>query len=355
MSAWWQRRLDELESLEGYPVPEVEELSEGKLDANENTLLPRSLLMALAHRAVEALDPRFYAVAEARALVQDLGRHLGVETERIVLGSGGDQLIDLVARMFLDAGTTAVTIAPTYSFYRIRSALAGARVIEVPLREDFSLDLEALLRAARDARLLFLCSPNNPTGNQFPLEELEQVAREFSGILVVDEAYVEFADATALPLLERSANVILLRTFSKAFGLAGMRLGYLLAHPRLSRIFAEKVQYPYPVNAFAVRVARLLLEAYAEVRAAVEIAKREREWMRAEVCALGARAFPSQANFILFTAGDRASAVWRHLAAHRLRVKYIGEVLGHGACLRVTVGAPETNRAVIARLREVLG
>jgi glucose-6-phosphate 1-dehydrogenase len=127
---------------------------------------------------------------------------------------------------------------------------------------------------------------------------------------------------------------------------------------RTEKVKVLKSVRPIPrsaVNAFAVRLARLLLEAYAEVRAAVEIAKREREWMRAEVCALGARAFPSQANFILFTAGDRASAVWRHLAAHRLRVKYIGEVLGHGACLRVTVGAPETNRAVIARLREVLG
>ncbi len=355
MNTWWERRLDELEALEGYPVPEADELSEGKLDANENVLLARSLLTALAQRAVEALDPRFYAVEDARALVRDLGRHLGIDAAHIVLGSGGDQLIDLVARTFLEAGATAVTIAPTYSFYRIRCALVGARVIEVPLREDFSLDLEALRRMAHGARVLFLCSPNNPTGNQFPLAEVEQLAREFSGLLVVDEAYVEFAAETALPLLARSANVILLRTFSKAFGLAGMRLGYLLAPPRLSRIFAEKVQYPYPVNAFAVRLARLLLDAYDEVRASIEIVKREREWLRAELRALGVRAFPSQANFVLFEVGDQARAVWRHLAEHGLRVKYVGEVLGYGACLRATVGPRETNRALIARIREVLG
>ncbi len=355
MSTWWERRLDELDALEGYPVPEADELSEGKLDANENVLLPKALLVALAQRALETLDPRFYAIEEARALVRDLSRYLGIDAAHIVLGSGGDQLIDLVTRMFVDTGTRVVTIAPTYSFYRIRGALAGARVIEVPLREDFSLDLEALLRAAYGARLLFLCSPNNPTGNQFPLAEIEQLAREFSGLLVVDEAYVEFAAETALPLLARSANVVLLRTFSKAFGLAGMRLGYLLAPPRLSRIFAEKVQYPYPVNTFAVRFARLLLDAYDEVCATIEIIKREREWLRAELRALGVRAFPSQANFVLFEVGDRARALWRHLAEHGLRVKYIGEVLGHGACLRATVGSRETNRALIARIREVLG
>jgi histidinol-phosphate aminotransferase len=355
MSAWWERRLDELEALEGYPIPAEDELSEGKLDANENVLLPASLLAALAQRAVQALDPRFYSLEDARALVRDLGRRLGIEAAHIVLGSGGDQLIDLIARAFVGAGETVVTISPTYSFYRIRSALAGARVVEVPLREDFSLDVEALLRAAQGARVLFLCSPNNPTGNQFPLAEIELLAREFSGVLVVDEAYVEFAAETVLPLLSRSANVIVLRTFSKAFGLAGMRLGYLLASPRVSRVFAEKVQYPYPVNAFAVRLARLLLEAYDEVRATIEIVKREREWLRAELCALGVRAFPSQANFVLFEVGDRARAVWRHLAAHGVRVKYVGEVLGYGACLRATVGSRETNRTVIARIREVIG
>jgi histidinol-phosphate aminotransferase len=355
MSTWWERRLDELEALEGYPIPDSDELSEGKLDANENVLLPKALLAVLALRAVETLDPRFYAVEDARALVRDLARHLEIEDEHIVLGSGGDQLIDLVARAFVEAGATVVTIAPTYSFYRIRCALAGARVLEVPLREDFSLDVEALVRAARGARVLFLCSPNNPTGNQFSLAEIEHVARECSGLLVVDEAYVEFATETALPLLARSPNVVLLRTFSKAFGLAGMRLGYLLAHPRLSRLFAEKVQYPYPVNTFAVRLARLLLEAYDEVRAVLESVKREREWLRAELNALGVRAFPSQANFVLFEVGDRARAVWQHLAEHGLRVKYVGEVLGYGACLRATVGSRETNQALIARIREVLG
>ncbi len=354
MSQWWERRLDELESREGYPVPEGEECSGGKLDANENSVLPKAVLLALAHRAVETLDPRFYSVGEARALVHDLGRHLGIGAEHIVLGSGGDQLIDLVVRAFLDEGATAVTIAPTYSFYRIRSGLVGARVIEVPLREDFSLDLEAVLRAAQGARVLFLCSPNNPTGNQFPLAEIEVLAREFSGILVVDEAYVEFAEVTALPLLARVANVVLLRTFSKAFGLAGMRLGYLLAHPRFSRVFAEKVQYPYPVNVFAVRLARLLLDAYEEVRTAIEIVKREREWLRAELQAAGVRAFPSHANFVLFEVGARASTVWQYLAEHGLRVKYVGDVPGHGACLRATVGPPEANRALVARIREVV-
>ncbi|MCS6815812.1 MAG: histidinol-phosphate transaminase [Blastocatellia bacterium] len=355
MRAWWEQRLDELDALEGYPIPEGDELSEGKLDANENVLLPKALLVTLAQRAVETLDPRFYAIGDARALVRDLSRYLGIEPEHIVLGSGGDQLIDLVAQAFLEPGATAVTIAPTYSFYRIRCAFAGARVIEVPLREDFSLDLEALARAAHGARVLFLCSPNNPTGNQFPLAEIEHLAREFSGLLIVDEAYVEFASETALPLLARSTNVVLLRTFSKAFGLAGMRLGYLLAPPRLSRLFAEKVQYPYPVNAFAVRLARLLLEAYEEVRATIETVKREREWLRRALQTLGVRAFPSQTNFVLFEVGDRANMVWRHLAEHGLRVKYVGEVLGYGACLRATVGSPETNRALIARVQEALG
>lgn len=361
MKDWFDKRLEELALAEGYPLPWVEAGSDGiptrgKLDANENGYIPEALLASLVREVARELDPRFYPAQEYTAVVSALAATTGFPEDHILLGSGADQLIALLCDIFLGPATTAVSVTPTYSFYRIRSRLTGARFVEVPLRSDFSLDVERMRKelSASTARLLFLCSPNNPTGNPLARRDVERLVADGSALVVVDEAYVEYAEETLADLVRQYDNVVILRTMSKAWGLAGMRLGYMIGRPRLIRLFAEKVQYPYPLNAFALRLAVKLLARHSVVGRAVEALKAERERLRHRLTELGLTVFPSQTNFLLFAAGDRAEAILSALADRGIRIKLVGDVLGWSGCLRMTVGVPEVNDLVVETLRECL-
>jgi histidinol-phosphate aminotransferase len=362
MSGWLQDKLAQLDRAEGYVMPESttveEEPATGhdiiKLDANENIFIPREVMVSLAREVVEALDPRFYSTAEYHQLARALAARAGLTPEHIVLGNGGDQIIDFVARTFLDASSKAVSIAPTYSFYRLRAKLTGAAWTEVPLNDDFSLDLDRLLDEATDAQMIFLCSPNNPTGNRFEADQLTALLRVFDGIVFVDEAYAEFADDTLAGWVKEFRHLVILRTFSKAFGLAGLRIGYMLADPAIIRPFAEKMQYPYGVSAFSLRMGLKLLERYELIQHAVEQMKTERARLMRELNSIeGIRAFDSQTNFVLFELDQPAESVHERLIDAGLFVKWIGDVLSHRNCLRTTVGTPEINDQLIGELKRI--
>jgi histidinol-phosphate aminotransferase len=364
MNDWVQNKLQQLGQAEGYLMPEstpFESQPQGrpstemiKLDANENVFLPKELIARLAQEAVQELDPRFYSTREYWQLVRALGGYLGLAPDHIVLGSGGDQLIDFAAKTFLDDGAKAVSIAPTYSFYRLRARLAGAQWVEVALKEDFSLDLDNLLKAANDARVIFLCSPNNPTGNQFEADQVKGLLKTFGGIVVVDEAYAEFADETCARWVTEFGNLIVLRTFSKAFGLAGLRLGYLLAPAEIARLFAEKVQYPYPVSAFTLKMGLKMLDRLETVRLTIEQMKVERARLFRELATIpGVKPFASEGNFVLFHLGASADDVHAQLMSQGLFVKKVGAVLSFHECLRTTVGTPEMNTRLLDALRGI--
>lgn len=359
MKDWFDKRLEELTLAEGYPLPWAGAGGDGihprgKLDANENGYLPETLMASLMEEVAREVDPRFYPAREYAALVSALAATTGLPEDHILLGSGADQLIAFLCDIFLGPETTAVSVTPTYSFYRIRSRLTGARFVEVPLRSDFSLDVERIRKelSAPTARLLFLCSPNNPTGNALARRDVERLIADRSALVVVDEAYVEYADETAADLVREYDNVVILRTMSKAWGLAGMRLGYMIGRPRLIGLFAEKVQYPYPLNAFALRLAVKLLARQSVVQGAIDALKAERERLRRRLTELGLTVFPSQTNFLLVVAGDRAEAILSALADRGIRLKLVGDVLGWSGCLRMTVGVPEVNDLVVATLME---
>lgn len=364
MSDWLRSKLQQLEQTEGYQMPESTPLEAAraaglspeimKLDANENVFILKEFICAVANEVAQELDPRFYSTQEYWQLARALSAHLGVAPEHIVLGNGGDQIIDFVAKTFLDAGAKAVSIKPTYSFYRIRAKLAGAQWVKVPLKEDFSLDIANLLDAAQGARVMFLCSPNNPTGNQFAADQLRTVLDAFEGIVFIDEAYADFADATIAGWVTEFENLIVLRTFSKAFGLAGLRLGYMLAHATVARPFAEKVQYPYPVSAFSLAMGLKLLARFEVIQSAIERMKAERARLTQELAAIrGIRPFDSQGNFVLFQVPDSVERVHGELMNERIFVKKIGTVLGFKDCLRTTVGTPEMNDRLLEALRKI--
>jgi histidinol-phosphate aminotransferase len=362
MNTWLQSKIRQLEQAEGYLMPEstpAEGAEEArvdivKLDANENVFLPREFMKTLAGEAALELDPRFYSTQEYWQLVRALGDYVGLGPEHIVLANGGDQVIDFVAKTFLEEGGRAVSIAPTYSFYRLRAKLAGAEWVDVPLRADFSLDADKLLEAADGARVIFLCSPNNPTGNQFEAGQLQQLLRSFDGMVLVDEAYAEFAGETVARWVAEFENLIVLRTFSKAFGLAGLRLGYMIAGETMARAFAEKIQYPYPVSSFTMRMALKLMHHLDFIRSAVAEMKTARARLTQALSSIdGIRPFESEGNFILFQLPISVDRVHDGLMKEGIFVKKVGTVLHLANCLRTTVGTPDMNDRLLAVLRQL--
>jgi len=365
---WLQKRLGELQALGGYRVGRtVESLARElgiepsevvKLNSNENFFVPGELVTALLKEVAAETDPRLYPPREEELrLKAALGEYVGLPPECVAIGSGSDQLIELITNLFVERGEEVLSVAPTFPMYRFFAVLKGARYVEARLREDFSLDTEGLsaLTTSR-TRLCFLCSPNNPTGNQFGVEEVRSVVEGFPGLVVVDEAYVEFARHSVVSLVEKFENLVVLRTFSKAFGLAGLRLGYMVSNPGLARTLSERAQAPYTVDRIALRMGLRMLENLEVVKEGVERLKRERGRLTRELNAIGqVTAFDSQANFVLFQTPKGSEEVHQALLKRGILVRDFGRVLHLDGCLRATVGLPAMDDRLLAALREICG
>ena len=294
-----------------------------------------------------------YPDPHQKALKQVLSQLKGVATDRIFVGNGSDEAIDLCFRLFCEPGEdNVVAIAPSYGMYGVAAAVNHVELREVQLREDFSLPVEELL-AACDAhtRLLWVCSPNNPSGNAFPQEDLLRLARDFQGMLVVDEAYVDFSEkGTMLAHLDDFPRLIVLQTLSKAWGMAGLRLGLAFSHPVVSAAFA-KIKYPYNVNAptQAEVIHRLSSEPVAEHVAEI---KAERQRLEEELPGIDCvkKVYPSDANFLLVEVTD-ANAIYDALVAAGIIVRNRSRIVGCRGCLRLTVGTPAENKRLLDVLR----
>jgi len=317
----------------------------------------RETLTQLLKEVVEEIDLRIYPQEEEREIKEALGKYLGVPSKCIMVESGSDPLIAFLSSLFLERGEEALSVAPTFGIYKHMVDLRGARYLSVPLREDFSMDLEKILaKVTPRTRLFFLCSPNNPTANQFKIDEIRSLIEEFPGIVIIDEAYGEFADYTTVPLVEKSENLMVLRTFSKTFGLAGLRLGYTVANPDFASTLSEKAQLPYPVSSIALRMGLKLLANIEIVKDAIERLKGERGRLIGELNAIrGVTAFDSQANFVLFQTEKGSDEIYQALLEQGVLVRNLGRVLHLERCLRATVGLPEMNEKTLAVLKGVLG
>lgn len=284
-----------------------------------------------------------------------IARLKGVDENTIFVGgAGSDEAIDLTYRIFCRPGTdNVVAIAPSYGVYRVAAAINDVEYREVELDENFSLDTDALL-AATDAntRLMWICSPNNPTGNAFTTEDLERLADRFDGMLVVDEAYVDFSTrGTMLDALPRHKNLIVLQTFSKAWGMAGLRVGMAFAHPEIAAVYA-RVKYPYNLNGptqreVVRRIADGLQGHVEEIRSeSARLAKSlgDAEWVE--------RVYPTDANFLLVKVKD-ATEAYRQLIGRGILVRNRSGMPGCAGCLRVTVGTPAENDLTIAAFRQL--
>ena len=363
--SWLKQTVKEAQNLSIYDVGETIEGLAGrlnkdpseilKLNSNENFFVSKELLRNLLDEVNGEIDPRIYPRDEKTEFIEALSKYVKVPPDQIVTGTGSDQLIDLISRAFLKHGDLALIVTPTFSMYERCVGTLGAELVSVPLRRDFSLDIQNVLENGSKAKLLFLCSPNNPTANQFKTETIHRLIAEFDGLVVVDEAYAEFAEKTIIPLVEKSENLVILRTFSKAFGIAGLRLGYAVSCHDLASTISQRFQMPYVTTLIALKMGVKLLERIDVFREAIAKLKAERETMIKRLNGMeGVNAFDSQTNFVLMELEKSSAEVYRTLLNRGIIVRDLGRILQLENCLRVTVAPPEMTDRFITEFRGVL-
>ena len=278
----------------------------------------------------------------------------GLPAENIFLGNGSDEAIDLVFRVFCEPRVdNVVAIAPSYGMYTVAATINDVEVREVPLGPEFSLPKAELLAAAdAHTKALFLCSPNNPTGNAFAREDLLELVEAFEGIVVVDEAYIDFSSVPSLAAeVRRYPNLIVLQTMSKARGMAGLRLGLALADAPIIRLMSM-VKYPYNINEAAQRLVADLLRQPIDDQVACIVQQRGVVAERLRALPVVERVYPSDANFLLVKVRD-ADAAYEHLVQRGIIVRNRNRVLQCAGCLRITVGLPEENEKMLQSLAEL--
>jgi len=328
-----------------------------KLNSNENFFMPINLLRSLLREVIEDSDPRIYPRDEYDELKEALGRYVHVSPEQIVIGTGSDQMIDLVSRALLRPGDEALSIEPTFSIYERSVKIQQAIYTPIPLREDFSLDVDKMLASATPkTKLLFLCSPNNPTANQFKLEEIQCLVEEFRGLVAIDEAYVEFAEHSIVKIINEYENLIILRTFSKAFGIASLRVGYAVSNTYLASTLADKFQMPYTVSSIGLRMGLKLLDKIEVIKAVIKELKSERSRLISRLNKIdGVTAFNSDTNFVLISLKKSSNEVCESLLRKGIIVRNTGSILNLKDCIRVSIAPSIMMDAFIAMLREALG
>lgn len=328
-----------------------------KVNQNEN---PYDLSDALKKRVMEAALARpwsRYPDFDPRDLWEALARHAGWKADGVLAGNGSNELIEALLLVTVGPGTRVVVPEPTFTLYALLTKILGGEI--VPARLGPELEYQpAELRALREAvnpPVTILCSPNNPTGSFLEPEDVASLCAQGDGLVVVDEAYHEFAGKSVVPLLADHPNLVVLRTFSKAMGMAGLRVGYLLASPEIVRE-VNKARLPYNLNFLSQGAALAALEDAEHLEAQVERIVRDRdELFRRLAHVPGLRPYPSRANFILFELEDAdPKTVFESIYARGVLIRDVSSAPRLARCLRVSVGSEEENEAFLGALRHAL-
>ncbi len=300
---------------------------------------------------------RLYPEDEVPKFLAKLSSYIGAPENCLVVGNGSDELIDRIVRLFVEKGEVMLSFAPTFSIPKLCVKRQEGEYVTVPLLSNLQLDVKGLLsKLSNKTRLLYICSPNNPTSTQFRMEDIEALAKAFPGIVILDEAYGEFADYSFVPRIKEFQNMIILRTFSKAFGLAALRLGYAVANPELAKVLTEKSPLPYPVSGFTLRMGSKMLDNVNLMRKSVRELIRERVKLIKSLNKIGGvQAFDSQADFLLVNTQKPADEVNEKLLKRGIMLKKWGKILQYDNCFRVTVGLPEMNAKLIEALKQIQG
>lgn len=327
-----------------------------KLDQNENTASPPEPIRHAIEDALSQLSVNRYPPIQAVELREALAGLNDWSADGVLVGNGSNELLQMVALSTLEPGRKAVLPSPSFAVYALVTRVLGAQLVEVPLREDLTYDVDKFLETMEREQpsLVFLCAPNNPTGTALGTKDVERIAERCSGMLLVDEAYFEFGGSASRELLPRFPQLVICRTFSKAMGLAALRIGYMLAHPEIAAEL-RKAQLPFSLNSFSRAVALVVCEHYDLVRTQAERIVYERDALFEKLSALpGIRPYPSKANFILFHSDAGSGPIFAGLLNRSVLVRDVSAYPGLSGCLRVTVGTAAENARFVSALRETL-
>lgn len=360
MNQWpaWLPLRQNLRELSPYGAPQLP--AEAVMNTNENPYSPSpALTKAITDRVTEvALTLNRYPDRDAVVLrkklanfINDLsGTHL--DAKNIWAANGSNEIIQSLFLAF--GGGVALGFTPSYSMHPLIAKVTQVQWINGNRREDFTLDIDsAISQIQRDKpHLTFITTPNNPTGSAISIEEIERIAKSTSGLLVIDEAYAEFSEEiSAVTLIEKYPHVVVIRTMSKAFAFAGVRLGYLVADPAvIDSMFL--VRLPYHLSALTQAAAEVALDFQDELLGTVAQLRRDRDWVAEQLTSLGLQVIPSASNFLLFSGFDMPSAqLWQAMLDRGVLIRDVG-LLGY---LRVTIGNEAENQKFIATLTACLG
>lgn len=352
---WLSKRLLELSRLDAYIKPTSKDRVI-KMDANENLALAPQFLNDIVSKAVSMTDLRYYPGEELERVYTQLSRYLNLNKKHIAVSNGSDQIIEsLLSTLGKRANVTIVE--PTFSYFINRCKLHDIPIESIPLNEmDNSIPYSRFMNSAKKSNIVYICSPNNPTGNQFDRETmLDMVESLHDKLIIVDEAYVEFGNYSLSQFVTKYDNLIVLRTMSKAFGLAGARIGYLISQENLAEIFRTQIQSPYPINSLSLAIATSALSAYQYFFEIIQLIRQQRDKMFLNLCKMqGIKPFRSDANFVFFESFDLYDSIQEGLRQESISIKALGDFYGYSGCFRVTVGTEEMNNKFICSIRNIM-
>jgi histidinol-phosphate aminotransferase len=359
----WENLIrKETRALKPWKDPALELLSERKpteiirLSTSENYFIEKQWLDTIFEEAMKEVDVRSYPVERSLNARRAMSEFFDVKVSEVIIGNGSDELIELLPRVFINPGDEIIAIDPTFSVYKIAVELTGGRYIPVPLGKDFNLDCNEILEKITDkTKLIVMCSPNNPTGNQFSEAQIREVLTQTDKIVIVDEAYVEFADFSVLPLIREFDNLIVFSTFSKSAGVAGLRLGFLFTNEALASYFLRVIG-PFSVNLIAQQMTIKLLQNFDYVRKKAEEIKQEREYLGKELSRFPVKVFPSKANFLLIKIQRddlSAAEIVNDLMKKRVLVRDLSSHPLLKNCFRMAVGTRRMNNTLLDALKDI--
>src|SRR3989338_3557293 len=318
------------------------------MDANENSL--GSVISTEYYPELNRYpDPLSMDLRKA------LGQFLDVSEKNIFVGSGSDEIIDLLIRLFVEQDEEIIVLEPTYGMYKVAAEIVGVNVRSLLLKPDFQIDIPNLLSQINSkTKIIFLCSPNNPTGTLVNLEDVETICKNFRGIVVVDEAYIEFASKSSLvKKIPNIENLVVLRTFSKAWGLAGIRVGYAVAQ-KIVIEYLNKIKLPYNLNRISSGLTIEALKNYQKMLEFRKIILGERKKLADNLSNLGFKVFPSEANFLLVSYPNASDIAKKLAVDYGIIIRDFNSKPLLKDCVRISVGTPEQNDSLIESLTKIL-
>ncbi len=352
--SWYEKKIENLSKLSGYKKP-VKYSNVIKLDSNENYAVDSSFFQDVMNQIQEKMDVREYPLGGVDRLIVALSNYIKMPKEMIGVGNGSDQIIDLLLGNLASKETRILTSDPTFGFFEERCKLYAIPTKKIQFNEEMNLRLEDFITNSKKADILYLDSPNNPTGFQFQRKQLEKLIQSFNGLVIIDEAYVEFAGYSIANMTKKMNNLIVLRTLSKSFGLAGLRIGYFLANKKTIDAFSRVIQYPYPLNTIAIEAGILALKRSKYFVDVADFVKKERTRIIEKLREMKVfKVFDSEANFVLFAADGASQRIHKALIEQGIVIKNLGKVGKHDGCLRVTVGTQEMNSRFLTAIRDLL-